>query len=173
MADEQISLPSLIFIVVISGLVIRYMFFSSPSPPAAGSGFRQPRDAAAASRAREAAVERIQQMFPQVDRRAVLWDLQRTRGSISATTERILSGRIETVSLFVVPQVALCFSLVPSVSRARDNTALLREPHCCNNGSGWTNLDGTTPVVAPSDVPAAAAALIARALGVAGPQQQQ
>ncbi|KAK8080514.1 hypothetical protein PG997_008332 [Apiospora hydei] len=33
---------------------------------------------------------------PQLDRRTILWDLQRTGGSISATTERVLSGRIET-----------------------------------------------------------------------------
>ncbi|KAK7956238.1 coupling of ubiquitin conjugation to ER degradation 1 [Apiospora aurea] len=92
MADEQISLPSLILIVVIGGLVVRYLFFSSPSP----ASQQQPRDAASAARTREAAVERIQQMFPQLDRRTILWDLQRTGGSISATTERVLSGRIET-----------------------------------------------------------------------------
>lgn len=95
MADEQISLPSLILIVVLGGLAVRYFFFSSGTP---STGQQQPRDAAAAARTREAAVERIQQMFPQLDRRAILWDLQRTGGSISATTERVLSGRIETVS---------------------------------------------------------------------------
>lgn len=95
MADEQISLSSLIFVVVISGLAIRYFFFSGST--ATQSARRQsPRDAAGAARAREAAVERIQQMFPQVDRRAILWDLQRTGGSVQATTERILSGRVET-----------------------------------------------------------------------------
>lgn len=104
MADEQISLPSLIFIVVISGLAIRYFFFSSSSPQSSAGSSRQARDAAAASRAREAAVERLQQMFPQVDRRTVLWDLQRTGGNISATTERILSGRIETVSVPPFPR---------------------------------------------------------------------
>ncbi|KAK7927202.1 hypothetical protein PG985_004200 [Apiospora marii] len=93
MADEQISLPSLILIVVLGGLAVRYFFFSSGTP---STGQQQPRDAAAAARTREAAVERIQQMFPQLDRRAILWDLQRTGGSISATTERVLSGRIET-----------------------------------------------------------------------------
>ncbi|KAK8051945.1 hypothetical protein PG993_003330 [Apiospora rasikravindrae] len=92
MADEQISLPSLILIVVIGGLVVRYLFFSSATP----ASQQQPRDAASAARTREAAVERIQQMFPQLDRRTILWDLQRTGGSISATTERVLSGRIET-----------------------------------------------------------------------------
>ncbi|KAK8060278.1 hypothetical protein PG996_010208 [Apiospora saccharicola] len=93
MADEQISIPSLILIVVLGGLAVRYFFFSSATP---STGQQQPRDAAAAARTREAAVERIQQMFPQLDRRAILWDLQRTGGSISATTERVLSGRIET-----------------------------------------------------------------------------
>ncbi|KAI1142295.1 hypothetical protein F5Y05DRAFT_370418 [Hypoxylon sp. FL0543] len=91
MADEQVSLTSLILIVVLGGLIIRYLFFS-PSTPAA----RPVRDAQSASRAREAAVEHIQQMFPQVDRRTVLWDLHRNGGNIAATTERILAGRIET-----------------------------------------------------------------------------
>lgn len=96
MADEQISLPSLILIVVIGGLVVRYLFFSSATPAQ-----QQPRDAASAARTREAAVERIQQMFPQLDRRTILWDLQRNGGSISATTERVLSGRMETVSIYL------------------------------------------------------------------------
>lgn len=84
------SLTSLILIVVVGGLIIRYLFFS----PAAQTP-RPTRDAQSASRAREAAVERIQQMFPQADRRTILWDLQRNGGNIAATTERILSGRIE------------------------------------------------------------------------------
>ncbi|OTA63725.1 hypothetical protein K449DRAFT_421808 [Hypoxylon sp. EC38] len=91
MADEQVSLTSLILIIVLGGLIIRYLFFS-PSTQAP----RPVRDAQSASRAREAAVERIQQMFPQVDRRTILWDLHRNGGNIAATTERILSGRIET-----------------------------------------------------------------------------
>lgn len=92
MADEQVSLTSLILIIVLGGLIIRYLFFSPASQPP-----RTTRDAQSASRAREAAVERIQQMFPQVDRRTILWDLHRNGGNIAATTERILSGRLETV----------------------------------------------------------------------------
>ncbi|KAI1386351.1 uncharacterized protein F4822DRAFT_313246 [Hypoxylon trugodes] len=91
MADEQVSLTSLILIVVLGGLIIRYLFFSSTTQAP-----RPQRDPQSASRAREAAVERIQQMFPQVDRRTILWDLHRNGGNIAATTERILSGRIET-----------------------------------------------------------------------------
>ncbi|KAI1505298.1 hypothetical protein F5X99DRAFT_368963 [Biscogniauxia marginata] len=98
MADEQVSLTSLIVIVVLGGLIIRYLFFPNVTPT------RTPRDAQSAARAREAAVERIQQMFPQVERRTILWDLQRTGGNIMATTERILAGRLETPPItFQVP----------------------------------------------------------------------
>ncbi|KAI0441555.1 hypothetical protein F4803DRAFT_414093 [Xylaria telfairii] len=93
MADEQVSFTSLVLIVVLGGLVIRYLFFPSS---AAASDAHRGRDAAASSRAREAAVERIQQMFPQLDRRTILWELQRNGGNMAATTERILAGRIDT-----------------------------------------------------------------------------
>ncbi|KAK2067505.1 hypothetical protein P8C59_001242 [Phyllachora maydis] len=88
MANEQINVPSLVVVLVLSGLIIRYLFFSPTTPTLA-------RDAMSAQRSREAAVERIQQMFPQVDRRTILWDLQRNGGNIAATTERILAGRME------------------------------------------------------------------------------
>ncbi|KAI1275354.1 hypothetical protein F5Y07DRAFT_370607 [Xylaria sp. FL0933] len=100
MADEQVSFTSLVLIVVLGGLVIRYLFF----PSSAGSaGVQQGRDGATSWRAREAAVERIQQVFPQVDRRTILWELQRNRGNITTTTERILTGRVETPPLTFQP----------------------------------------------------------------------
>lgn len=100
--EQQIHLPSLVIILVLSGLIFRYLFFSPSSNSAnnnAGRG-RQAADPAAIMRSREQAVERIQQMFPQVDRRTILWDLQRTGGNIAVTTERVLQGRLESVSLF-------------------------------------------------------------------------
>ncbi|KUI60715.1 Coupling of ubiquitin conjugation to ER degradation protein 1 [Cytospora mali] len=97
MANDQINLPSLVVILVLSGLIVRYLFFSTPS------GNQQPRDSLSQMRQREAAVERIQQMFPQVDRRTILWDLQRNGGSIAATTEKILSGRMETPPITFQP----------------------------------------------------------------------
>ncbi|KAK3688574.1 CUE domain-containing protein [Podospora appendiculata] len=98
--DEQVNVPSLVVILVISGLIIRYLFFSAPAPPSPAAQARQQRDA---SRAREAAVERIQQMFPQVERRTALWNLQRNGGNIAATTERILAGRTETPPITFQP----------------------------------------------------------------------
>ena len=38
-------------------------------------------------------------MFPQLDRRAIAWDLSRNGGNVGATTERVLEGRdLEVVS---------------------------------------------------------------------------
>ncbi|CZR62405.1 related to AMFR protein [Phialocephala subalpina] len=89
MEEQTINLPQLLILLVLGGLAIRYFFFSSnPSTV-------QSRSATSANniRAREADVERIQQMFPQVSRRNIMWDLQRNGGNVVATTERILSGR--------------------------------------------------------------------------------
>ncbi|KAL2169264.1 hypothetical protein VTG60DRAFT_6267 [Thermothelomyces hinnuleus] len=103
--DQQLNLPSLVVILVISGLIIRYFFFSSSSTqsPRSGRAAAAGSDPAALMRAREAAAERIQQMFPQVDRRTALWDLQRTGGNVAATTERILAGRLETPPITFQP----------------------------------------------------------------------
>ena len=92
MADEQtINIPQLVVVLVLGGLAIRYFFFATPSASA--------RPRASTIRAREQDVEHIQQMFPQVGRRLIMWDLQRNGGNIAATTERILSGRgLEEVS---------------------------------------------------------------------------
>ena len=95
-SDQTINIPQLILILFLGGLAIRYFFFSSSS---SASGNRNG-SSANNLRAREADVERIQQMFPQVSRRNIMWDLQRNGGNVVATTERILSGRgLEVVSL--------------------------------------------------------------------------
>lgn len=115
MANDQINLPSLVVILVLSGLIVRYLFFSSPPSN------QQPRDSLSQMRQREAAVERIQQMFPQVDRRTILWDLQRNGGSIAATTEKILSGRMETVCLNYRSRFAPRIFLIFFFSAATDH----------------------------------------------------
>ncbi|KAK4237293.1 hypothetical protein C8A03DRAFT_16151 [Achaetomium macrosporum] len=99
--EQQINLPSLFLIVVLSGLIIRYLFFA---PPAGRSS--QPREEpAAVMRQREAAAERIMQMFPYVDRRTALWNLHRTGGNLQATSERVLVGLLETPPLTFQPPV--------------------------------------------------------------------
>ncbi|GAP82464.1 putative cue domain-containing protein [Rosellinia necatrix] len=103
MEEEQVSFTSLILVVVLGGLAIRYLFFSSSSGAPGSSAANQGRDAAATSRAREAAVDRMQQMFPQLDRRTVLWELQRSGGNIATATERVLTGRLETPPITFQP----------------------------------------------------------------------
>ncbi|KAH7314066.1 hypothetical protein BKA65DRAFT_529865 [Rhexocercosporidium sp. MPI-PUGE-AT-0058] len=67
MADQTIGLPQLVLILLLGGLAIRFFFFSTNS----GSQTRSS-NSANNIRAREADVERIQQMFPQVSRRSII-----------------------------------------------------------------------------------------------------
>ena len=110
MADE-INVPSLVLVLVVSGFLIRHFFFRG-SPQAngargaaeagtrgtAGGQSRDQRRAEALDRRTEAAVEHIQQIFPHADRRDIWWDLRRNGINVAATTERILAGRLDTVS---------------------------------------------------------------------------
>ena len=98
MSDIQtpVSLPQLLVVLILGFLVIRWIFFSStPSSQSTPQS-----DAPGRSRVNPAQVEQIAQMFPQLDRRDIMWDLQRNGGNVQATTERILSGRaLEVVRL--------------------------------------------------------------------------
>ncbi|OIW32124.1 hypothetical protein CONLIGDRAFT_252992 [Coniochaeta ligniaria NRRL 30616] len=91
--NEQVNVPSLLVILALSGLIVRYLFFSTP---ASSRAQQQASRESSTARNREAAVQQLQQMFPQVDRRTLLWDLQRTGGNMAATTDRVLAGRLET-----------------------------------------------------------------------------
>ena len=106
MADEEptLNIPSLLTLAVVSFFVIRW-FLSSRSPGDEstsgggwnGSGVGGP----GGRRVDPAHVEQISQMFPQLNRRDIMWDLQRNGGSVAATTERVLTGRgLEVVSIF-------------------------------------------------------------------------
>lgn len=83
--EATISLPSLAFVAVLGFIVYRY--FTSSSRSAAS-----PPGRVAGQRFTAAQVEQITAMFPQLNRRDIMWDLQRNGGSVAATTERILGG---------------------------------------------------------------------------------
>ncbi|EEY14933.1 conserved hypothetical protein [Verticillium alfalfae VaMs.102] len=93
--SQTISVPYLLVLLVLAAAILRLLFFSNSSGDTPPAGRHNPLNVL---RARETAVERIQQMFPQVERRTILWDLQRNGGNVQTTSERILAGRIETVS---------------------------------------------------------------------------
>ncbi|CAK7244106.1 MAG: hypothetical protein STHCBS139747_005640 [Sporothrix thermara] len=115
MADE-INVPSLVLVLVVSGFLIRHFFFRG-SPQAngargaaeagtrgtAGGQSRDQRRAEALDRRTEAAVEHIQQIFPHADRRDIWWDLRRNGINVAATTERILAGRLDTPPITFQP----------------------------------------------------------------------
>ncbi|KAL9597020.1 MAG: hypothetical protein Q9179_004415 [Wetmoreana sp. 5 TL-2023] len=82
---QTLNLPSLLFVILLIAFSIHYFFFSKPP---SSSASRRDRNAANPEH-----IEQIAQMFPQLSRRDIQWDLQRNGGSVQATTERVLSGR--------------------------------------------------------------------------------
>jgi hypothetical protein len=89
--EATISIPSLVFVGILLFVAYRYMFASSSSS-ATSSGLSRNNNSNA-PRFTAAQVETISAMFPQLNRRDIMWDLQRNRGSVQATTERLLTGR--------------------------------------------------------------------------------
>lgn len=91
--EPSINIPSLLTLAVVSFFVIRWIINRDSGSTATGSSRIRGRVIDPAQ------VDQISQMFPQLDRRDIMWDLQRNGGSIAATTERILTGRgLDTVS---------------------------------------------------------------------------
>lgn len=87
-SGSTLNIPQLLVIIVVSFLIFRW-YNSSPPAPA----HQRPTGARnAAPRVNPAAVEQVSQMFPQLNRRDIMWDLSRNGNNIAATTERILSG---------------------------------------------------------------------------------
>ena len=94
--DElTLSLPSLAFVAVLTIFAIRWFWTSRSSTASGTTSSRSQRQI------NPEHVEQISQMFPQLSRRDIMWDLRRNGGSVTATTERILQGRgLERVSTF-------------------------------------------------------------------------
>ncbi|WEW59713.1 hypothetical protein PRK78_005193 [Emydomyces testavorans] len=87
--EPSLNIPSLLTLAVVSFFVIRW-FFSRSGDSHGGSSVS---GGGGRPRVDPAQVEQIAQMFPQLSRREIMWDLQRNGGSVAATTERVLSGR--------------------------------------------------------------------------------
>lgn len=95
-SDEEatISIPSLLFVGVLLFFSYRY-FFARSENSSSGSANRPPNGL----RFTAAQVEHVSAMFPQLNRRDIMWDLHRNRGSVQATAERVMSGGLDPVSL--------------------------------------------------------------------------
>lgn len=101
--ETTLNLPSIAVLLVVSVLAVRW-FFASPSPdggsaPPSASARATAASRGAGVRVNPAHVDTVAAMFPQLERRAIMWDLQRNGGNVQATTERALGrGGLETVS---------------------------------------------------------------------------
>ena len=96
--DQTVSIPSLLLLAALGAIAVKYFLFPSPASVSASNPTATTR-----GQANPADVEQIANMFPQIPRRDIMWDLQRTGGSVAATTERILGrGGLDTVSLVVI-----------------------------------------------------------------------
>ncbi|OCT51048.1 putative AMFR protein [Cladophialophora carrionii] len=95
-AEEEatISIPSLAFVAVLGYFIYRYFFSSSTTTSdSSATSSSTSRGTTPGIRFTPAQVDQISQMFPQLSRRDIMWDLHRNRGSVQATTERVLMGR--------------------------------------------------------------------------------
>lgn len=101
MAEQSINIPQVIVFAVVAFLVYRW-YSSKPS----ANGTRP--SATRSTRIDPAQIDTIAQMFPQLNRRDIAWDLQRNGGNAAATTERVLSGRsLDTVSYTLCQQTSI------------------------------------------------------------------
>jgi len=92
MAEQTINIPQIIAVVLVGFFAIRWFLSSSSNTQSSSRN--------AGRQINPAHVEQVMGMFPQLDRRTVMWDLQRNGGSVQATTERVLSGRsLDAVSV--------------------------------------------------------------------------
>lgn len=95
MTEQTLNIPQLVIVALVGFFAIRWFFYSS-SPSSSASSIRSQ---SSRNTVNPAHVDQVAQMFPQLSRREIAWDLQRNGGSVAATTERILSGRgLDTVS---------------------------------------------------------------------------
>jgi coupling of ubiquitin conjugation to ER degradation protein 1 len=91
MAEQTLNVPQLIVFIIVTVLAVRW-FFSKPNTTTSTQAAPGAR-AATAARINPAQIDQISQMFPQADRRAIAWDLQRNGGNVAATTEWLINGR--------------------------------------------------------------------------------
>ncbi|EFE43029.1 hypothetical protein TRV_02222 [Trichophyton verrucosum HKI 0517] len=121
-SEPSINIPSLLTFAVVSFFVFRW-FFSSRSASQDDSNAHGGRNRA--QTVDPVQLDHLAQMFPQLTRRELMWDLQRNGGSVAATTERILTGRgLETPPPTFQPQIpATSTPTVESTSTAAEQVA--------------------------------------------------
>ncbi|KAF1814951.1 hypothetical protein P152DRAFT_455996 [Eremomyces bilateralis CBS 781.70] len=101
---SDVNIPQLVFLAVVGFLVVRWYLKPGSLADPSSSSSSGSRTASSRTGLRGEVppqtmvrVERVAQMFPQLERRDILWDLQRHGGDVQGTIERVLSlGRLGT-----------------------------------------------------------------------------
>lgn len=148
--EATISYPSIAIVIGLAYLLYRY--FTSSSSNGLDPSSSQSRNGL---RFTQAQVDQVANMFPQLSRRDIMWDLQRNRGSVNATVERVLGGRsLDPVCVGI--SVSACWSceccLLTFVRRhhLRFNLPCLRQHRsqrlrrvyrrCCQESNRYTQI---------------------------------
>ena len=98
--QTTLNIPQIAVLLLVGFLAVRWIFSSNTPPTQQHPGRAASRGAG--PRVNPAHVETVSQMFPQLSRRDIMWDLQRNGGNVQATTERLLNGRrLETVGFIL------------------------------------------------------------------------
>ncbi|KAF1980280.1 hypothetical protein BU23DRAFT_495672 [Bimuria novae-zelandiae CBS 107.79] len=111
MTEQTLNIPQILVFLVVTVLVARW-WLNKPGAAATPT-------LAANRRINPAQIDQLAQIFPQLDRRTIAWNLQRNGGNPQAITETMLGGR----SLQEPP---VSFQLPPS--RTATPTGAQRQP---------------------------------------------
>lgn len=84
MAEQTLNVPQILVFLAVTVLVLRWWF----KPANANTP-----TSAANRRVNPAHIDQLAQMFPQLDRRTIAWNLQRNGGNVQGVTETVLGGR--------------------------------------------------------------------------------
>lgn len=91
--ETSINIPQLLAVALVGFFAIRW-YINKPQPTHGGSSSSGSGSTSRNNRAvNPEQVAQVSAMFPQLDRRAIAWDLHRNGGNVAATSERILAGR--------------------------------------------------------------------------------
>lgn len=85
MAEQTLNIPQIIVFIAVTVLIVRWFLKPSAAGPPSSASSR-------AARINPAQIDHLVQMFPQLDRRTVAWNLNRAGGNAQVITETLLAG---------------------------------------------------------------------------------
>nr|POE54459.1 coupling of ubiquitin conjugation to er degradation protein 1 [Quercus suber] len=91
--QASINIPQLIAVAIVGFLAIRWYLSKAPGGVSPNTSASSSSIADAGRQVDVAKIDSVHNIFPDLDRRTIAWDLHRNGGNVSATTERVLGGR--------------------------------------------------------------------------------